>query len=104
MFRLCVSTGPELRRLQLQQFVHKFLCTSGLEYWKFLARAGRRGESMGEELKQKFTRARLKAILEYELREEGRHDATSHVEIVPRLGYFVAIGHGDDLTIRLVQE
>ena len=59
---------------------------------------------MGDDLRQRFTRARLKAILEHELREEGRHGASSHVEIVPRLGYFVAIGHGDDLTIRLVQE
>jgi hypothetical protein len=59
---------------------------------------------MGEELRQRFARARLKAILEHELREEGRHEAKSHVEIVPRLGYLVAIGHGDDLTIRLVQE
>lgn len=62
------------------------------------------GESMADELKQKFTRARLKAILEHELREQGHNEASSHVAIVPRLGYFVAIGNGDDLTIRLVQE
>jgi hypothetical protein len=59
---------------------------------------------MSDELKQRIIRARLKAILEHELREEGRHEASSHIEIVPRLGYLIAIGHGDDLTIRLVQE
>lgn len=59
---------------------------------------------MGDELRQRFTRARLRAMLEHELEEAGRHGTSSHVEIVPRLGYFVAIGHGDDLTIRLVQE
>lgn len=64
---------------------------------------GVQGEFVGDELHQKFTRARLKAILEHELREEGRHDASSHVEIAPRLGYFVAIGHGDEMTIRLVE-
>jgi hypothetical protein len=58
---------------------------------------------MGDELKQRFTRARMKAILEHELREEGYHNASSHVEIAPRLGYFVAIGRGDQLTIRLVE-
>ena len=58
---------------------------------------------MGDDLHQRFTRARLKAILEHELQEQGRHDAKSHVEIAPRLGYFVAIGHGDDMTIRLVE-
>ena len=68
-----------------------------------IAPAGVWGKVVGEELRQKFTRARLKAILEHELREEGRHEANSHVEIVPSLGYFVAIGHGDDVTIRLVE-
>jgi DNA-binding winged helix-turn-helix (wHTH) protein len=48
--------------------------------------------------------ARLKAILEHELRKEGRHESSSHIETVPRLGYLIAIGHGDNLTIRLVQE
>jgi len=48
-------------------------------------------------------RARLKAISEHELREEGYLNASSHVEIVPRLGYFVAIGRGDNMTIRLVE-
>lgn len=59
---------------------------------------------MSDELKQRFIRARLKTILEHEL---GKRDATKlapHIEIVPRLGYLIAIGDGDDLTIRLVQE
>jgi len=58
---------------------------------------------MGDELRQRFMRARLKAISEHELREEGYLNASSHVEIVPRLGYFVAIGRGDNMTIRLVE-
>jgi hypothetical protein len=59
---------------------------------------------MRAELKRRFIRARLRAILERALRLEGRAEASSHIEIVPRLGYLVAIGHGDDFTIRLVQE
>jgi hypothetical protein len=59
---------------------------------------------MGDELKNRFTRARLAAILKHELRESGYVDAQPHVAIVPRMGYLIAIGNGDSLTIRLVQE
>jgi hypothetical protein len=59
---------------------------------------------MGDELRSRFTRARLAAILEHELRESGNIDARPHVAIVPRMGYLVTIGNGDSLTIRLVQE
>jgi hypothetical protein len=43
-------------------------------------------------------------MLEYELREKGKHHARSHVAIVPQHGYLVAIGDGESLTIRLVEE
>jgi len=46
----------------------------------------------------------LAAIVEHELRENGNTHVRSHVAIAPRLGYFVAIGDEDSLTIRLVQE
>jgi hypothetical protein len=59
---------------------------------------------MTEELKSRFVRARLAAILEHELREEGKSEAKSHVAIVPQMGYLVAIGDGESLTIRLVEE
>jgi hypothetical protein len=59
---------------------------------------------MGDEIKRKFMRARLAAILEHELSESGNHNARSHVAIVPQMGYLVAIGDGDSLTIRLVEE
>lgn len=59
---------------------------------------------MGEELRTRFMRARLAAMLEHELRENGNSHARSHVAIVPRMGYLVAIGDGDSVTIRLVQE
>ena len=60
---------------------------------------------METELRTRFMRARLlAAILEHELRESGNHQARFHVAFVPRMGYFVAIGDGDSLTIRLVQE
>jgi len=59
---------------------------------------------MAEELKSRFTRARLAAILEHELIESGNCDARSHVAIVPELGYLVTIGNGDSLTIRLIEE
>ncbi|MGC1299847.1 MAG: hypothetical protein WA869_32895 [Alloacidobacterium sp.] len=49
-------------------------------------------------------RARLAAIVEYELREGGNSHASSHVAIVPRMGYLVAIGNGDSMTIRLIEE
>lgn len=49
-------------------------------------------------------RARLAAILEHELAENGNNSARSHVAIVPQMGYLVAIGEGDSLTIRLVEE
>jgi hypothetical protein len=62
------------------------------------------GKLKEDQLKQRFTRARLKAILDHDLREAGHHEAASHVEIVPRMGYLVAIGHGEALTIRLVEE
>ena len=59
---------------------------------------------MADELKVRFTRARLAAIVEHELREGGNEEARSHVAIVPRLGYLVTIGNGDSTTIRLIQE
>ena len=59
---------------------------------------------MADELKSRFMRARLAAIVEHELREGGSEDARSHVAIVPRLGYLVTIGNGDSTTIRLVQD
>jgi hypothetical protein len=46
----------------------------------------------------------LAAILEHELRESGNRHARPHVAIVPQQGYLVAIGDGDSLTIRLVEE
>jgi len=58
---------------------------------------------MAEELRQKFVRARLAAILQHELREEGYLRADSHVAIVPQMGYLVAIGRGESVTIRLVE-
>jgi len=59
---------------------------------------------LADELRRRFTRARLAAILEHELMESGKHSARSHVAIVPEQGYFVAIGDGDSVTIRLVEE
>jgi hypothetical protein len=62
------------------------------------------GDQMADELKIRFTRARLAAIVEHELREGGNEEARSHVAIVPRLGYLVTIGNGESTTIRLVQD
>ncbi len=59
---------------------------------------------MADELKSRFTRARLAAMLEHELREGGNSQARSYVAIVPRMGYLLTIGNGDSLTIRLVEE
>jgi hypothetical protein len=59
---------------------------------------------MGDDVRRRFMRARLAAILEHELREGGNNEARSHVAIVPQMGYLVAIGHGESLTIRLVVE
>jgi hypothetical protein len=59
---------------------------------------------MADELRSKFMRARLAAILEHELLESGKSHARSHVAIVPEMGYLVTIGNGDSLTIRLVEE
>jgi hypothetical protein len=59
---------------------------------------------MGDELRRRFMRARLAAILDHELNENGSTNARSHVAIVPQMGYLVAIGDGDSLTIRLVEE
>ncbi len=59
---------------------------------------------MADELKSKFMRARLSAMLEHELREGGNSQALSHVAIVPEMGYLLTIGNGDSLTIRLVEE
>ena len=59
---------------------------------------------MGNELRRKFMRARLAAMLEHELREGGNSKANSHVAIVPRMGYLVTISSGDSTTIRLVEE
>jgi hypothetical protein len=60
-----------------------------------------KGYAMMDELRTKFMRARLAAILEHELRESG---CRSHVTIVPEMGYFVAIDNHKDVTIRLVEE
>jgi hypothetical protein len=59
---------------------------------------------MGDELRTKFMRARLAAILEHELLASGDSRARSHVTIVPKMGYLIAIGDGDSVTIRLVEE
>lgn len=59
---------------------------------------------MADELKPRFVRARLAAILEHELRECGNHEVNAHVAIARDLGYFVAIEDGDSVTIRLVGE
>ena len=59
---------------------------------------------MTDELKPRFVRARLAAILEHELRESGNHEVSSHVAIVPNMGYIVVIDNGDSVTIRLVEE
>jgi hypothetical protein len=59
---------------------------------------------MADELKKRFMRARLAAILEHELREGDNIGASSHVAIAPRLGYIVAIGDGESTTIRLIEE
>jgi hypothetical protein len=59
---------------------------------------------LADELRRRFTRARLAAILEYELQESGKRYARPHVAIVPQHGYLVAIGDGDSVTIRLVEE
>ena len=59
---------------------------------------------MADELKSKFVRARLAAILEHELRECGDHEVNAHVEIAQDMGYFVAIEDGESVTIRLVGE
>ena len=59
---------------------------------------------MGDDLRSRFVRARLAAIVEHELLEGGDNHARSHVAIVPRMGYLVTIGNGDSLTIRLVEE
>jgi hypothetical protein len=59
---------------------------------------------MAEELRTRFTRATLAAIVEHELRENGSGHASSHVTIVPQMGYLVAINKEDVVTIRLVEE
>ena len=59
---------------------------------------------MADELRAKFMRARLAAILEHELRESGHTHVRSHVAIVPEMGYFVAIHNHEDVTIRLIEE
>lgn len=59
---------------------------------------------MADELKPRFVRARLAAILEHELRESGNHRVNSHVAIARHMGYIVAIDDGDSVTIRLVEE
>jgi len=59
---------------------------------------------MTDEIKIRFMRARLAAILEHELRESGRGHIQSHVAIVPEMGYFVALDNHDDVTIRLIEE
>jgi hypothetical protein len=59
---------------------------------------------MEDELRTRFVRARLAAILEHELRESGHTHACSCVAIAPRLGYIVAVCNEEALTIRLVQE
>jgi hypothetical protein len=62
------------------------------------------GTSLADELRRRFTRARLAAILDHQLKETGKYHARSHVAIVPQHGYLVTIGDGDSLTIRLVEE
>jgi len=59
---------------------------------------------MRDDLRAKFMRARLAAILKHELRESGCTHVRSHVAIVPEMGYFVAIDDHEDVTIRLVEE
>lgn len=59
---------------------------------------------MADELRTKFMRARLAAILEQELRESGHTHVRSHVAIVPKMGYIVAIDNHEDVTIRLIEE
>jgi hypothetical protein len=59
---------------------------------------------LAEELRRRFARARLAAILAFELKETGKQHARSHVSIVPQHGYLVAIGDGENVTIRLVEE
>ena len=60
---------------------------------------------MADDLRTKFMRARLAAILEHELRESGRSHARSHVAIAPEMGYIVAIDNKEEnVTIRLVEE
>jgi hypothetical protein len=59
---------------------------------------------LAEELRRRFTRARLAAMLEHELRETGRHHIRSHVSIIPQHGYLVAMGDGEAVTIRLIEE
>jgi hypothetical protein len=59
---------------------------------------------MGDELRRRFTRARLAAILKHELRESGNVAARSDVAIVPRMGYLVSIDNGESLTVRIVDE
>jgi hypothetical protein len=63
-----------------------------------------RGTRMADELRTRFTRARLAAIVGHKLREDGHCQASSHVAIVPKMGYLVAIDNGDSVTIRLVEE
>ena len=59
---------------------------------------------MADELRRRFVRARLAAILEHELHECGQSHVRSHVAIVSQMGYLVTIGNGDSLTIRLVED
>jgi hypothetical protein len=58
---------------------------------------------MEDDLKSRFMRARLAAMVEHELLEGGDCQTRSHVAIVPQMGYLVTIGNGDSLTIRLVE-
>jgi hypothetical protein len=59
---------------------------------------------MAEEMKARFTRARLAAIVQHELRDGGHHRAHSHVAIAPQMGYLIMIEDDDLVTIRLVEE
>jgi hypothetical protein len=59
---------------------------------------------MAEELRTRFTRARLAAIVQHKLHEDGNCHASSNVAIVPQLGYLVSIDNGDSVTVRLVEE
>ena len=59
---------------------------------------------MADEIRRRFMRARLAAILEHELQASGKRHARPHVAIVPQKGYLIAIGDGDSLTIRLVED